>query len=100
MDLKTWMNNHGVTDQHLAAAVGVSRGYINKIGNGWVNPTLSTAIKIWRFSNKVVDLEMMLPMAERPKQAKPVKQPSKAPIAPGKPQTQPAPRASRSRATF
>ena len=107
MDLKTWMAKNDVTDQHLAASVGVSRGYINKIGNGWVNPTLSTAVKIWKFAKKEFDLEMLLPIAERPTRKpvtsatkKPIKQPLAAPISTvtGKARKPAAQTASRSRA--
>lgn len=107
MDLKTWMADNEVTDQMVAEAAGVSRGYINKIGHGWVNPTLSTAIRIWKFARKEFDLEQLLPKAERPSRKpttsaakKPIKQPlPQLSSVTGKSRKPAAPSASRSRAS-
>ena len=107
MDLKTWMEANGVTDQKIAEDVGVSRGYISKIKRGWANLTLSTALRIRSFSKGAVDLEQLLPKAERPPTAmaakpttsatkkpvklpiaKPVAKPVKQPVAAAKPAQQ------------
>jgi transcriptional regulator with XRE-family HTH domain len=78
MDLAAWMAERGLTDQAVADEVGVTRPYITRIRNGVVHPNLGTALRIWDYVNREIDLEYLLPMHSRPK-------PKPKPKAPAKP---------------
>lgn len=67
MDLAAWMAERGFTDQSLANEVGVTRPYITRIRNGVVHPNLGTALSIWNFTDREIDLEYLLPIHARPK---------------------------------
>jgi DNA-binding XRE family transcriptional regulator len=66
MDLATWMAINDLNDQTVADAVGVTRPYIHRVRKGDVNPTLATALKLWHYTKKQVELEQMLPSYLRP----------------------------------
>jgi DNA-binding XRE family transcriptional regulator len=66
MDLATWMAINDLNDQTVADAVGVTRPYVHRVRKGDVNPTLATALKLWHYTKKQVELEQMLPSYLRP----------------------------------
>ena len=66
MDLDTWMQARKLTDQEVADATGLSRGYFNRVRNGVVHISLGTALSILDYTNNEVDLERLLPVRLRP----------------------------------
>lgn len=67
MDLATWMTTNGVVDVELSNAVGLARGYINRIRHGDVHPSLGTALKIVDACGGEVDIRTLLPKRLRGK---------------------------------
>lgn len=72
MDLHTWMATHDVIEQTLADAVGIHRGYLNRIRSGHVNVSLATALAIQDVTGGKVDLETLLPRHLQPWRPRPV----------------------------
>jgi DNA-binding XRE family transcriptional regulator len=66
MDLATWQDKYGVSDETLALAVGVTRPYISRLRTGQVNPSLVTALKVWEYTRRKVDLTSLQPLHMRP----------------------------------
>jgi len=97
MDLPDWQAKHRVDDQELADAVGVTRTYINKIRRGDVNPSLKTALDIYAYTDRQVELEQLVPRAFRPGFKLPPRRPTGPQPATDSVQTPAALRASRSR---
>jgi transcriptional regulator with XRE-family HTH domain len=95
MDLDTWMQARKLTDQEVADATGLSRGYFNRVRNGVVHISLGTALSILAYTDNQVDLERLLPVRLRP--WRPVK-PWKPHAARDTSRTRPERKASRSRA--
>jgi len=92
MTLADWMLKNDVRDQALADAVAVTRPYINRIRNGEVHPSLAMALAIWDFTGQTIDIRELLPKAMRPSTLAQ----RDAPVAlRGRPQTKPAPKASK-----
>jgi transcriptional regulator with XRE-family HTH domain len=67
MNLADWMNENNISDNDLEKAIGVTRSYVSRIRRGKVEPNLGVALTIWRYSDRVVDLESMLPHHMRDK---------------------------------
>jgi DNA-binding XRE family transcriptional regulator len=61
MNLETWMNEHGLTDQAVSEAIGVTRSYVSRIRYGQVHPSLGVALAIWEYSKHQVELISLLP---------------------------------------
>ena len=94
MDLNSWMAQNNIVDQTLADAIGVTRPYINRIRNGGVHPNLGTALKIWEYTRREIDMRYLLPKHLRPKTTLPSAQTPANPR--GRPRKLPVPRASKS----
>ena len=62
MDLDTWMQARDLTDQEVADATGLSRGYFNRVRNGVVHISLGTALAILDYTDNEVDIESLLPV--------------------------------------
>ena len=69
LSLAEWMTDHGLYDQQISDAIGITRPYINRIRNGEVHPNLETALLIWNFTNREIAIEELLPKAKRPSSA-------------------------------
>jgi hypothetical protein len=67
MDLATWMTVNDVVDDELGTAVGLARGYINRIRHGDVHPSLGAALSIVDASGGEVDIRTLLPKRLRGK---------------------------------
>jgi hypothetical protein len=106
MDLATWMTDNKVIDQDVADAIGITRAYLTRIRLRMVHPNLGTALRVWDYTRREVDLYAMLPGYLQmvpveplvrmdpgaPSKARPKKAVRQEPVAAGKPQTQPAPK--------
>lgn len=79
MDLVTWMTANNKSTQDIADKIGKTRPYVSRIRRGEVNPSLSVAMKIVRFTKGEVEIEHLLPRAERPKVKQPRGRPRKTP---------------------
>lgn len=66
MDLTTWMETKGVSDDQVSASIGYSRPYVSRVRNGLVNISLEAALKVWEFTGKEIDLYQLLPRGKRP----------------------------------
>lgn len=76
MDLETWMAKHNVVDQQISTATGIARSYITRIRNGDVNVSLESAVAIWDYTDREIDITQLLHRAKRPGAA-PAKRPAK-----------------------
>jgi predicted transcriptional regulator len=66
MTLIEWMTEHDIVDVQIADAVGLTRPYITRIRNGDVHPSLATALAIWDYTARAIDIEELLPRHMRP----------------------------------
>jgi len=66
IDLTAWRDREGLVDDQIAAAVGCTRPYFNKVRNGMVTPNLTLAMAIWDFTRREVPIEQLLPRVHRP----------------------------------
>lgn len=64
--LRLWRKDHSVTQEAVAAAVGLHASHISQLENGLKSVSLEKATLIERFTNGAVPAGVLVPVAEAP----------------------------------